>query len=727
MGGFRKSLVALLSGALVAAITPVTAQALAAAPSAPHYDHVFVVVEENHGFTDVIGNPAAPNLNKLAQQFGLATSYYGITHPSEPNYVALLGGSTFGVNNDNPYYANQVNQPSLISQLDQAGISWKAYLQGLPYAGYQGICYPAKCNGTPDIDPLYVSKHDGIQNFTTSLNQADWSRQVPIEALARDLSSGHVPAFNYVIPDECRDQHGDPPYCVDSGSAGDPQDQHLVATGDQYLGQLVSTITSASFWAKGNNAINIVYDEGNDSAGCCNANPGGGRVASIMVTSHGVRGVQDPTPYNHYSLLRTIQDNFGVGCLANTCDTANVKPMTPMLAVTGAAAMATTPVTVAGFPTPTPTPQEPVSYTTKTPSGGGWKVVSSPMRGTNDNSLGAIAASSPTDVWAVGNFLPDTAASNQDATLTLANHYDGRTWTAVPTPNAGPNFNTFFGVAASGGKAWAVGVHLNDNYQRRALIEAWDGKQWIIVDSPQPGSQGDLLFAASATSPSDVWAVGDQQGADGRFTNLVEHFDGHRWSTVDVPNPGSTGNHFYGVTAVAPDDVWAVGQQNGDVAPDQALIEHFDGRRWSVVPSPRQGGASVLLAGVAASEGKVWAVGEADDPVTGGHPLVEQWDQGRWHTPPLPPAGSNFTNLWSVTAANGHAWAVGSYFDPTFGDNVTLTLQGGEDGWKVVSSPNPGPGANVLGGVLATGDNLWAVGYYKDSGRKTLIQRRPAD
>jgi hypothetical protein len=298
MGGLRNSLVALLSGAPVAALMPVGAHAAQAAQqgAGSHYDHVFVVVEENHGFTDVIGNPAAPNLNKLAQQFGLATAYYGVTHPSEPNYVAVLGGSTFGVNNDNPYYSNKVNQPSLISQLDKAGVSWKAYLQGLPYAGYQGMCYPAKCNGTPDIDPLYVSKHDGIQNFTTSLNPADWSRQVPIEALSKDLSSGHVPAFNYVIPDECRDQHGDPPYCVDSGSAGDPQDQHLVATGDQYLGQLVSTITSASFWAKGNNAINIVYDEGNDNAGCCNANPGGGRVASIMVTSHGVRGVQDPTP-----------------------------------------------------------------------------------------------------------------------------------------------------------------------------------------------------------------------------------------------------------------------------------------------------------------------------------------------------------------------------------------------------------------------------------------------
>src|SRR6267378_1542784 len=353
MGGFRKSLVALLSGALVAAITPVTAQALATAPSAPHYDHVFVVVEENHGFTDVIGNPAAPNLNALAHQFGLATDYFGISHPSEPNYVALLGGNTFGVNSDNPYYTNAVSQPSLIQQLDKANISWKAYLQGLPHPGYQGICYPLKCNGSPDNDPLYVSKHDAIQNFTASLNTADWNRQVPVDQLDGDLSSGHVPPFGYIIPTECSDQHGDPPYCIDSGnpdggnlSAADPQDQRLVAQGDAYLGKTVSQITNASFWAKGNNAIVVTYDEGDDNAGCCdagNSDPngtGGGQVATVVVTSHGPRHVKYPVPSNHYSLLATIQNSFGLGCLQFTCDTGKVKPLGALLGVTGAPAAA---------------------------------------------------------------------------------------------------------------------------------------------------------------------------------------------------------------------------------------------------------------------------------------------------------------------------------------------------------------------------------------------------
>src|SRR5262250_3591566 len=211
----------LIGAAVCAGATSAAAQPSAAAP-VPHLDHVVVIVEENNGFHDVIGNPAAPNLNALAQQFGLATDYFGVSHPSEPNYVALLGGNTFGIADDNPYFLNAVNKPSLISQLDEAGITWKAYLQGLPHAGYKDICYPARCNGTPDNDPLYVSKHDAIQNFTTSLNPADWSHQVPLEELADDLSSGNVPAFNYIIPDECHDMHGDPPYCIDGGNPGDP-------------------------------------------------------------------------------------------------------------------------------------------------------------------------------------------------------------------------------------------------------------------------------------------------------------------------------------------------------------------------------------------------------------------------------------------------------------------------------------------------------------------------
>ena len=164
----------------------------------------------------------------------------------------------------------------------------------MPHPGFEDICFPSKCNGAPDSDPLYVSKHDAIQNFSTSQNNIDWSHQVPIQQLAPDLSAGTVPRFSYIVPSECDDMHGDPPYCLDSGNEGDAQNQHLIAAGDAYLGNLVSEITNAPFWSQGNNAIAITYDSGDTGAGCCDARPGGGQVAAIVITSHGPR-VSDKT------------------------------------------------------------------------------------------------------------------------------------------------------------------------------------------------------------------------------------------------------------------------------------------------------------------------------------------------------------------------------------------------------------------------------------------------
>jgi hypothetical protein len=699
------------------------AQVAGAGAAAPaHYDHVFVVVMENHGYSDVIGNSAAPNLNALAKQYGSATGYYAITHPSEPNYVAMLGGSPSGVVNDNPYYLNQVHKASLISQLDHAGVSWKAYLQGLPHAGYQGICYPAACNGAPDKDPLYVSKHNGIVNFSSSLNAGDWSRQVPIEQLGNDLRSGDVPAFNYVVPDECHDQHGDPPYCLDSGSAGgtDPQDQHLVATGDQYLGRLVSTITSAGFWTKGNNAIDIVYDEGS------NNDNGGGQVANVVVTSHGVRGLQDPTFYNHYSLLQTLQRNFGLGCLANSCDTAKVTSMSPLFAVTGSKATAFKALPVPSIVTPTPAPAEPVSYVTDRPTSAGWAVQAAPKLGTGDNTYGAVAAVSAKDVWAVGNFLPDTATSNKDATLTLASHFDGTKWTHTPTPGTGPNFNTLFGVAAVPGKAWAVGVRLDHGYHAHDLIEAWDGSTWHLATAPTLDTTRDVLYSATAISADDVWAVGEQQSRSGRFGTLIEHWDGKRWTVVPSPDPGVAGDHLYAVASSGAHDIWAVGQRN-DHSADSPLVEHWNGKRWSVVDVPTAGARGVLQ-GVAVRGGQVWAVGQTDDAAHQGRPLSTHLSYGRWTTTINTELGAAFSNLNGVVIVGNTAWAVGTYYDPASGHQLTLVARNDGAGWRAVNAPNPGTGDQVLGGLSAAGDTIGTVGYDKtDAGRSPLIESHHGD
>jgi Phosphoesterase family len=709
-------------GAAMAVAVPASAQASSAlASSMPRLDHVFLIMEENNGYQDVIGNPAAPNLNYLAQTFGVATKYYGLSQDSsETNYVGLLGGNTFDVTSDDAYWKNKVDAPSLISQLDQAHVSWKAYLQALPHPGYEGICYPEKCNGAPDSDPLYVSKHDAIQNFTSSWNASDWDRQVPVTELAGDLGAGQVPSFSYVVPDECHDMHGDPPYCLDSGNIGDPQNQHLVSVGDAYLGQLVSEITGASFWAKGNNAIVVTFDNGDNAAGCCDAKPGGGRIATIVITSHGPRGVQDATPSNHYSLLSSIQQALGVGCLQFTCDTANVRPLTPLFQVTGSAAIATQPLPEATWPTPTPTVTEPTSMTKKHPSSGGWTVQETQRYGTSDNSVGAIAGSSPTDVWALGDFLPDLSASNQDATLSFAEHYNGTTWSVVPTPNTGVNFNSFYGATASQGDAWAVGEYLNGDYQDRALIETWNGTSWSIADNPQPGSVRDMLFGASALSPSDVWVVGDQEGSDNVFETLAEHWNGNSWSVIPTPDPGSSGNHLYAVDAVSSDDVWAAGQQLGGNGPDRGLVEHWNGQHWSVVPTPPSpsGDPLVMLDAITVTGGTVWVAGEADSPAGGGQPLIESYSGGKWAVAGLPatPDSANWTNLYGLAVTGTTIWAVGTYVDPGTDNNNALILKRTGSAWSVDHAPNPGTGSNILGGVTEIGGQLWAAGVYDNGG-----------
>ena len=112
---------------------------------------------------------------------------------------------------------------------------------------------------------------------------------------------------------------------------------------------------------------------------------------------------------------------------------------------------------------------------------------------------------------------------------------DGR-----PDAERRSDFDSFYGLAASQGKAWAVGERLNAQYQDRALVEVWNGKSWSIANIPQPGDVRDMLFAASALSPSDVWVVGDQESTRGIFQTLAEHWNGATWTVVPTPDPGSS-------------------------------------------------------------------------------------------------------------------------------------------------------------------------------------------
>jgi phosphatidylinositol-3-phosphatase len=339
----------------------VSAFAVQAAPLIPRYAHVFVIVEENKEYEQILDPAAAPNIAGLAAKFGNATKFYGEVHPSEANYVALLGGDTFGIHDDDgfsckagdtdpfcggssaPGYANHTTQtPHLGMQLEAEGLTWKAYLENLPQPGSLAFTAsdPAVSDGTRKT-ALYASKHTGFVNFAQV--QADPRRAeklVGFDQLDRDLAADRLPNFALIVPNQCNEMHGlvgpkVPPACSDKTA--------LIRRGDEVVGELVRKLQATAAWrSKENVAIVVTFDEGagGDRQGCCAVTPdapsnyGGGHIPTIVITNHGPRGVADPTPYNHYSLLRTLEEAFRVkGRLGHAADTGKgVATMTPLFA-----------------------------------------------------------------------------------------------------------------------------------------------------------------------------------------------------------------------------------------------------------------------------------------------------------------------------------------------------------------------------------------------------------
>lgn len=339
--------------ALLVALAAWAALAPSDAAPMPRYAHIFVIIEENHTTDRIVGNTAAPVLNRLAKQYGFASNYYAVAHPSEPNYVALLGGDTFGIRDDDayfcrpgspqrecghadaPHYADHtVSAPALTDQLAARGLSWKGYFEDIPKAGSLIVrSSPADAAPSP-----YVAKHNGFMNFRSV--QRDPRRAAKIvgfDALYRDIAAGTLPAFAHIVPSLCDDMHGDRA-CADDGA--------LVAKADATVGRIVGNIMRTQMW-KGpeNDAIVVTFDEnGGDTdavhpTGCCGFGPGvagnqgGGWIATIVVTNHGPRHLVDATPYNHYSLLRSIEDGFGIAQHLGHAGATDVVSMTPLFAV----------------------------------------------------------------------------------------------------------------------------------------------------------------------------------------------------------------------------------------------------------------------------------------------------------------------------------------------------------------------------------------------------------
>lgn len=277
-----------------------SAPAVAAEPSvsaatALRTSHVFLVVLENREYDEVIGNPQAPYLNRLAQRGAVAVNYFGVTHPSLPNYLALLGGDTFGISENCTECV--VSGPNLATQLSRAGISWRAYMESLPYPCFTGT--------TPGP---YAKRHNPFVYFPSLTTRPDRCRNVMAELqLPLDLKAGRLPSFGWLTPNLCHDGH-------DCGLGA--ADFHL------------STLLPGVVRQLGPRGLLIVtFDEGTSDAGCCGS-PGGGRIATILVGPQVPRGSEIVQPADHYSLLASLEDRFGLPRLRRA---AFAQPLAPAL------------------------------------------------------------------------------------------------------------------------------------------------------------------------------------------------------------------------------------------------------------------------------------------------------------------------------------------------------------------------------------------------------------
>jgi hypothetical protein len=285
---------------------------------------------ENTGFDTLIGNPNAPFINAAAANFGLATNYFGVTHPSQPNYIAATSGSTHGVANDSD---TTIDVPNIVDQLESKGKTWKAYMQSY------SLCHTPLDHACGN--QLYERKHNPFISYQdVQSNPAGVANIVDFSQLATDLANNTVADYVWITPDQCHDMHGR------ASTPSDPCDfsqvQALIATGDSFLLNTVNAIMTSKAWT-GNSVIFITWDESDftgsgfmgfgDVNGCCGSVPGegGGHVVMITISHSDHSSRTSNVAYNHYSMLATIEDGWQLGCLEFTCDTVNVPPMSDLV------------------------------------------------------------------------------------------------------------------------------------------------------------------------------------------------------------------------------------------------------------------------------------------------------------------------------------------------------------------------------------------------------------
>jgi hypothetical protein len=349
----------------------------------------------------------------------------------------------------------------------------------------------------------------------------------------------------------------------------------------------------------------------------------------------------------------------------------------------------------------------------------GWQIVPSPNHGqeVRGNTLLAVDAISPTDAWAVGFHQYTDFCTACPGPLAI--HWDGVAWSLVNTPTVPLARVELRSVAAvHSNNVWAVGYAYPDcGLCSRTMIQHWDGISWSIVPSPNPGV-ANYLNGVTAVSANDIWAVGYRWNDWSTWEPLILHYNGATWTAFDQPR------HAFGqldsVFALSSNDVWAVGVVGVSSTGIGALALHWDGASWTRVPVPNEDGGYVWMrdiSGVAPND--LWAVGVYKYLNGNGHTISSartwHWDGVSWTRVLYGGIAGQDSRMYGIHAiARDDVWAVGGG-DPPFGSGLAFeyrTVHWDGVRWNYVENPRQG----VLYAIGASSSSdVWAVGFGMDA------------
>ncbi len=342
-----------------------------------------------------------------------------------------------------------------------------------------------------------------------------------------------------------------------------------------------------------------------------------------------------------------------------------------------------------------------------------WTVASSPNAG-SQSVLHKLAAVSTNDVWAVGSGFDDAAGH----TTTLTEHWNGSAWNVLPSPNSGTSGSTLSGVVVTAkNNGFAVGTSYDQTGNTHTLVEQWNGSTWNILPSPNRATNNTLI-GVTAMTQNNIWAVGSYFSSSLNHAQpLIEHWNGAKWGIINSPTINNTDATLLDVHAVSANDIWAVGYTGPNVAftTHSALIEHWDGQKWSIITHPASQLNGNLTALSATSANNIWAVGQylpsGNNATT--QTLAEHWNGTQWTVVPgADVAGFNdFLTDISAIAAND-IWAVGASQSKNYQSSQTLIEHWNGTKWNIVTSPNPDSSNNFLLTIshVPGSTSLWAAG-----------------